>query len=281
MYTLLREVSPTAPVMIMHLRGWIDAGSAAAMAMDSILGQVEVDRLADFDDEALIDYRSRRPTMHLDDGQITTLEWPSISLDAGSALHRDVLVLHGAEPDRNWRSFATAVVDLAEQHGVARILGVGAFPGPTPHTRATRVVSSASSRELADAIGHNDQRMEVPCGVQAAIEFEAANRGLEAATIWAPVPHYVATMDYPSAAAALVDAVALHGGLELDSSTLIDAASVSRERIDQLISANPQHLEMLRALETRAEEMDEARTVDVPDADELAAEIENFLRSEE
>lgn len=281
MYTLLREDQPPTRVLVMHLRGWIDAGSAAAMAMDAIAGQLELEPLAVFDDDELIDYRSRRPTMRLDDGLLTELEWPSITLDGGRAVQRNVLVLRGAEPDRHWRSFATSVVDLAEQHGVQRILGLGAFPGPAPHTRPTQVVSTASSRELADAIGHNDQRMEVPSGVQAAIEVEAAARGIEAATIWAPVPHYVATMDFPGASAALVEAVALHGGLELDAGTLHEAAAVARERIDGLIAANPDHLEMLRALEARAEEMEANRSMDVPDADALAAEIEDFLRSED
>ena len=46
MYTLLREDQPPTRVLVMHLRGWIDAGSAAAMAMDAIAGQLELEPLA-------------------------------------------------------------------------------------------------------------------------------------------------------------------------------------------------------------------------------------------
>jgi hypothetical protein len=31
-----------SPVLIMQLRGWIDAGTAAQMAMDAIVGQLEL-----------------------------------------------------------------------------------------------------------------------------------------------------------------------------------------------------------------------------------------------
>jgi len=280
-YTVQAEIDLKSPVLLMQMRGWIDAGSAAAMAMDAMVGQFELQAVATFDDDAVIDYRSRRPTMHLDDGLLANLDWPTIDLTGGKAGHRDVLVLRGAEPDRHWRSFSTAVVDLAERFDVRRIIGVGAYPAPTPHTRKTSVVCTASTRELADAIGHNQTRMEVPAGVQAAIEVEAASRNIEAATIWAPVPHYVATMDYPEAAAALVEAVAEHGGLELDSSTLRDAADNTRQRIDQLIDGNPEHIDMLKAMETRADEMAEVRDFAVPNADELARQIEEFLRSED
>jgi proteasome assembly chaperone (PAC2) family protein len=280
-FTVHTEMDLKSPVLIMQLRGWIDAGTAAQMAMDAIVGQLELTTMITFDDDAFIDYRSRRPTMDLDDGLLTQLIWPHIEISGGRALHRDVIVLRGAEPDRHWRPFASAVVDVAEKYGVTRVLGLGAYPGPVPHTRPTSVVSTASSRELADAIGHNQTRMEVPAGVQAAIEVEAASRGIEAATIWAPVPHYVATMDYPEAAAALVDAVAQHGGLELDSGTLRDAANATRSRIDALIDGNTQHIEMLRAMEIRADEMAENRDLAVPNADDLAREIEEFLRSED
>ncbi len=279
LYTLTAEPKLDAPVLIMHLRGWIDAGSAAAMALDSVKGQLEpLSQVARFDDDRLIDYRSRRPTMKLVDGMIDELQWPRIEISAGQFEGRDFLVLHGAEPDRHWRTFASAVVDVAKRFGTSKVLGFGAFPSPTPHTRGTEVVCTSSDAGLVEAIGHNNARMEVPTGINAAIEQEAGDRGLPAATMWAVIPHYVSTMDYPAGAAALVDRLISVTGHAFDSSRLAKAAESTRSHIDKLVAADPQHAEMLAALESHADEQAANRSAAVPSGDELAFEIEAFLR---
>ena len=69
----------------------------------------------------------------------------------------------------------------------------------------------------------------------------------------------------------------------LDSSSLRDAAEASRRQVDELIGANPEHLEMVRRLEAAldSEEVPPAELdVDVPSGDEIAAELEQFLRGE-
>jgi hypothetical protein len=55
MYEIVSRPSMSDPVLVMHLRGWIDAGSSANLAMDSITGQLGGDLIATFDDDDLID----------------------------------------------------------------------------------------------------------------------------------------------------------------------------------------------------------------------------------
>ena len=279
LYSLVAEPEAKSPVLLMHLKGWIDAGSAAALAADSIVGQLApVTTIVEFDDDALVDYRSRRPTMHLNDGHIDGLVWPRIEIAHGRLADADFLVLRGAEPDRHWRKFATAVVDLARMFGVTKILGIGAFPSPVPHTRPTNVVSTSTNRALIEAIGHNNTRMEVPAGVHDAIEVEAGARRMPAATLWAAVPHYVAAMDYPEGARALVSALSGLVDVDFDVSLLARAGDTNKRHIDELVAADPQHIEMLAALEAHVDQMEASRDSAVPDADELAFEIEAFLR---
>ena len=68
------------PVLITYFDGFIDAGAAASVAAQTILGEQRGDSLATFDSEALLDYRARRPVMHLVDGINTRLSWPAIEL---------------------------------------------------------------------------------------------------------------------------------------------------------------------------------------------------------
>jgi hypothetical protein len=100
-------------------------------------------------------------------------------------------------------------------------------------------------------------------------------------TLWARVPHYVASMPYPQAAAALIDGLARISGLTLDASPLRASADEARQRVDDLITNNPEHTNMVEQLEEAADE-NEGTSLgeELPSGDELADELERFLRGE-
>ena len=99
--------------------------------------------LVRFDDDTFIDYRARRPTMELRDGLNTDLVWPTIELRAGRSVDgRDILLLTGPEPDMAWHRFAAAVSDIAVELDVTQMVGFGAYPFATPHTRPPRLSCS-------------------------------------------------------------------------------------------------------------------------------------------
>ena len=194
------------------------SGGCAAEALDTILGQIAPVTVAEFDTEWLLDHRARRPTMHVVEGVNVGLDWPEITLVAGQdATGNDVLVLHGAEPDHNWRTFCDAVVDLANRFGV-RQLGLGAYPASSPHTRPSRL-SAPPHPELA-SLGFTPATLDVPAGIQAALERALHAAGIEAVGLWGWVPHYISGAHYPAASLALVDGLVGATGLVFDSSQL-------------------------------------------------------------
>ncbi|HEX2849936.1 MAG TPA: hypothetical protein VHN98_05265, partial [Acidimicrobiales bacterium] len=73
-------------------------------------------------------------------------------------------------------------------------------------------------------------------------------------------------------------------GLTLDSSELRAAAEVTRTRIDHLIAQSAEHLTMVANLETQADAEEAGRDLagmgDLPTGDQIAAELERFLRGE-
>ena len=116
--TILRTPDLVDPVLIVQLDGWIDAGNSAADAMRRIRDATEPTVLARFDTEWLIDHRARRPTMHISDGVNSGLDWPVVEMShARDRRDRDILLLHGAEPDHNWRAFVQTVVAFAVDQG--------------------------------------------------------------------------------------------------------------------------------------------------------------------
>ncbi len=280
LYTVLKTPDLHEPVLLVHFEGWIDSGQCAHAAVKHVLGEIDSTPVATFDTEWLIDHRARRPVMHLVEGVNTGVEWPKIELAAGHDRNdNDVLVLSGAEPDHNWRSFSAAAVSLATRFGVRRMVGLGAYPAAVPHTRACRLSVTASTAELAEG-DYANASLDVPAGVESVLEKEFQLAGIESLGLWAQVPHYILNAPYPAATLALVEALDHTAGIEIDPGALVERALTSRKRLDELVAADESHAEMIADLERRQDDSSRAE-LEMQSPSELAAEIESFLREQD
>jgi PAC2 family len=282
-YRMMSTPSLTDPTLVVMLAGWIDAGGAAQAAMEALESEVGTEVVAVFDPDTFIDFRARRPTMQLRDGVNSNLEWPQITLKAGRDRGgHDVLLLLGHEPDSAWHAFCAAVVTLAGALGVRMLVGLGAYPFAAPHTRPARLSITASSEEVA--AGHRFLRssIDVPAGVESALEAAFAGVGIPALGLWAQVPHYVANMPCPAASVALLEALHEVAGIVSEPVTLRNDATIQRQRLDELVAANDEHVAMVRQLETAYDELppEAAAPQQLPTGDELAAELERYLREQ-
>ncbi|HVB18648.1 MAG TPA: PAC2 family protein [Acidimicrobiales bacterium] len=273
------------PVLVFCLEGWIDAGLGASTAMGNLLETIPTEVLATFDTEYFIDQRARRPLARIVDGVTTELTWPEIQLRYGrDGDGADIIFLVGPEPDFHWSDFIDVVTDAAGRFDVRMVVGLGAFPAPTPHTRPVRVIGTAPATSLAllQVVGTVSGELEVPAGISSALELGFGEVDVDVVTLWARVPHYVASMPYPQASAALIDGLARVAGLTLDATNLRDSAEEARQRVDELVTNNPEHSTMVKRLEAAADETEGTSLgEELPSGDELAAELERFLRGEQ
>jgi predicted ATP-grasp superfamily ATP-dependent carboligase len=286
MFAVHGEPELNRPVLVVSLEGWVDAGLGATTAIAALLGQEATQPVITFNGEHFLDQRARRPVAHIVNGVTTELTWPHTVIRHGhDGAGADMLYLVGPEPDFHWRAFTDAVVGLAKSWRVRMVVGLGAFPAPAPHTRPVKLAATApaASADLVERIGIVHGELEVPAGVMSALELAFADVSIPVITLWARVPHYVAGMPFPEASAALVEGVASMAGLSLDSSALRHAADSSRRQVDQLIADNIEHQTMVRKLEENidAAEGNAMGVEEVPSGDEIAAELEKFLRGEE
>jgi len=286
LYTLLDDVELRDPVLVVALEGWIDAGLGASAAMATLLEVSRTELLATFDNEVLIDQRARRPIARIVDGITESVTWPEIELRVGTdRVGRDVLYLVGPEPDVYWTAFVDAVVELAERFECRLVVALGAFPAPSPHTRPVRLTATAplESARLLEQVNHVTGELEVPAGVSSALEMGLAQNDIDVITLWARVPHYVAAMSFPQAAIALIEGLGQIAELSFGLGELPEAASTAQQQIDELINSNPEHSAMVKALEATidATEGNALGIEEIPSGDELAAELEQFLRGEE
>jgi predicted ATP-grasp superfamily ATP-dependent carboligase len=300
LYELRSRPELDRPVLVMAPDGWIDAGLGGVAAVGALAKALQAEVVASFDVDRLLDFRARRPVSHMLDGVYTDLVWPTLELRTGRDPEgHDVLVLVGPEPDHQWAAFADAIAELATMFGVRLVVGLGAFPAGVPHTRTSRLAATASNAELANQLGVVSGAVEVPAGILAAVERRLLQLDIPTIAIWARVPHYAATMPYPGASVQLLEGLTTVTGVRVETPELVEAAAVTREHLEELTANSLQHTALVRQLEAQVDaeggaegaadaehaagqtEATEAGWGTLPTGDELAAEVERFLRQEE
>jgi hypothetical protein len=177
---------------------------------------------------------------------------------------------------------------------VAHVAHLGAYPFATPHSRPPRLSVSSASQDVLQGVPFLRSSIDVPAGVAASLEHELHGRGIPTLGIWAQVPHYIATMTYPSASVALLDGLREATGLVIDAAGVRAEVITQGRRIDQLIASNEEHRAMVEQLEQLYDSSEDDRdvgggfgssgsgpTLEYRSADELGAEIEDFLRRQD
>jgi len=276
------------PTLVAVLHGWIDAGGAARAAAEAIEDDAAASPIAEFDDDVYVDFRARRPIMELRDGLNSVLNWERITLTLGrDQTGHDVLLLTGPEPDMAWHRFTRTVGELAELLGVRQFAHLGAYPFATPHTRPARISVTSPSQDVLMRVPYLRSSLDVPAGAAAALEHAMHERGIPSIGIWAQVPHYIASMTYPAASVALLDGLREATDLVIDAATLRSDVMIQGRRLDSLVAANDEHQAMIRQLE----ELYDSSTDQMPgmlgpmlemsSGDDLAAEVEEFLRRQD
>ncbi|HXY93320.1 MAG TPA: PAC2 family protein [Acidimicrobiia bacterium] len=261
------------PVLVVTLSGWVDAGMAGAGAVAVLLEQLDSKRVfgrVDLSD--LMDLQQTRPTVHLVDGVSREITWPAIELVAGRS-GADVVVCVGPEPSLRWRAVLGELVEAAARLGVRRAFTVGGIPTVASHRRPIEILATGTSADVLRDVGAWRNDYTGPTGAQSAFQVLLGEAGIPTIALWAQVPHYVAAGPSPPAIRALLARLRDLGGVAVDLSPLDDQATAYLQRVEQGIADRPDVLEAIRQIESGTEEP-------LPSGEELASEIERFLRGQ-
>ena len=270
-----------SPAFLIALDGWVDAGAAMARARGLMLSGREPRAVASFDTDRLVNFRSRRPAVRLVDGVAERVSWPEIELvTLSDDDDRDVLLLHGLEPDHRWHSFAEAVVELIAEFSCRTVVSLGGYPAAVPHTRPVQVTAAATDRSKLAGIGHAAGAINAPAGIQTVIEQAAAAAGIDGLGIFAQVPHYAAKNPYPAAARALIDALGRVAGLRFDSAALGAEEEQAQRRISKAVAKSEEHSRLVEKLEQHFDRLVTGAAQNIPSGDEIAAQLQEYLRDQ-
>ena len=269
------------PVLVAGFEGWNDAGDAASDAAAWLTNRFGGARFAWIDPEEHFDYQSRRPEVELDDGVTRKISWPANDCFAVQIeqAERDLVVLRGIEPSYRWRSFCRAVLTVASETSCEMVVTLGALLADVPHTRPVNITGAATDAELIARLGLTRSRYEGPTGIVGVLHDACRERGVASASLWAPVPHYVATPPNPLATRALLERLGRLVGVPLQLDELDELATAWQQRVDDVVAEDDDVRAYVRKLEERAE-LQAIDETEMTSGDDLAAELERFLRDE-
>jgi proteasome assembly chaperone (PAC2) family protein len=268
-----------SPTLVCAFSGWNDAASAASTALEAVAASLDSEVVARIDPEDFYDFQVNRPTIRLVEGQTREIDWPAntiLSVGVPTA-ERDLVLLSGTEPNVRWRTFADAIVAVAERLGVEMVVSLGALMADVAHTRPVPITGLASDPELVEQLGMSRSSYEGPTGIVGVVHDACRRHGMTSASLWAAVPHYVAAVPNPKAALALLRRLEGLTGVAVEASELEDASERFTEQVDEAVAANPEIEELVTNLEASQEE-DYEVSQNMPSADDIAQEFQQFLR---
>ncbi len=271
------------PVLVAGFSGWNDAAEASSLAVSTLNDAWEARRFGAFDAEEFMDYQSTRPQITLKDGVTRTIEWPENTLSATApalnALNgRGAVLLSGPEPNFRWRSFCEAVAETAKDLGAEMVVTMGALLADVPHSRPVSVAANSQDPVLVENLSLSASRYEGPTGITGVLHRVCAEAGLPAVSFWASVPHYLPAVPSAPAALALLQNFSALLDTDVDTSDLEESADSYQEQVSVAVSQDSDLSSYVQMLEERFDSQAEGDPRDLPTGDDLAQELEGFLR---
>lgn len=269
------------PVVVSAFRGWNDAASAASAALAYVAGKLDATPAGTIDPEDFYDFQATRPMVDLTQPGHHTLTWPEVEILVGSSAARDVIFIAGVEPSMRWRTFCTLLIDAAIAAGATTFVTLGAFLADTPHTRPPRLTGMSSDPEILAGMHLQEPAYRGPSGIVGVLNQMSVERGMTGVSLWAPASHYAAGITNAKAALALVRALESATRVSVDLTELHASSAAYELQVSRAVESDPRLAELVHQLENASDEDPTFDPGALPSGDELALELERFLRERE
>lgn len=267
-------------VIIAAFGGWSDAGAAATDAISHLIEVWNGEEIYELPIDDFYDFTFNRPEISTDVDGVRQLAWPGTKIYSAKAETMPLtkfFLIQGDEPNMRWNTFSKMLLDQVGENSSTVLVTFGSMLAEVPHTRPVPVNGTSVNKEIQDLTGYTTSHYEGPTGIISAITFEAEERGIASASIWAALPHYVGAPPCPKGTLALIR------GLEdiLDTSIpvldLVEEARAWQTGVEELATEDEEVAEYIRTLEENQD------TAELPEAsgEAIAREFERYLRRRE
>ncbi|HEY8480329.1 MAG TPA: PAC2 family protein [Spirillospora sp.] len=263
------------PVLVAAFEGWNDAGEAASGVIAHLESAWEAVPVAELDPDDYYDFQVTRPIVEMADGETRGITWPTTRVSwARLSSGRDVVLVHGIEPNMRWRSFCRELIAIMMELGVRKVVLLGALLADSPHTRPVPVTGAASEARLVDTLHLEPARYEGPTGILGVLQDACTKADFEVVSLWAAVPHYVAQPPSPKATLALLRRVEDLLDVTVPLGELPEEARAWEHGVNELAEEDSEVADYVRTLE----EQKDATELPEASGDAIAREFERYLR---
>ncbi|MDI9629147.1 MAG: PAC2 family protein [Acidobacteriota bacterium] len=272
------------PPLLVTLGSYGDAGQTQALIDEHLFERLANHKVGTFDVDQLFDYTGHRPPIVFDRDHFRDYQAPEIALHALSdSQGNSFLLLSGPEPALQWERLAASVERVIERYRVERVIVLQSIPAPAPHTRPVHVTGFASDPSLLGDREGIPGMFQMGASFVSLLTLRLGEHGKDVLGLVAHVPHYLSETTYPDAALALLGQASTAAGLVLPTDgRLAQSAQVTRRQIDSQIAQSSEAQEVVARLEEQYEQWADQRALtprpEVPSADEIGAEVEEFLK---
>ena len=270
-------------VLIIALDGWTDAGMASTGALSYIKEKLASELLLSLDDQDYFDLLRQRPIIVLDEHGERDFIWPSIELFGPGpktlVQEKDLSLffLTGQEPALQWQFLITELLEIIEDRDIQSVIMLGSLAAETPHSRQIKIYKNSQTASVRNALGIERSNYDGRAGFMSVLGHAIEKAGIPTISIWAQVPHYVASMPSPKAALALINDLEIMLGFTVDHKEILESAFEWERSVDSFAEGEEDMLNYIAGLERSR---DEAEAEEMT-TDQLALEFEKFLRQNE
>jgi len=256
---------------------------ASTGALSYIKEKLASELLLSLDDQDYFDLLRQRPIIVLDEHGERDFIWPSIELFGPGpktlVQEKDLSLffLTGQEPALQWQFLITELLEIIEDRDIQSVIMLGSLAAETPHSRQIKIYKNSQTASVRNALGIERSNYDGRAGFMSVLGHAIEKAGIPTISIWAQVPHYVASMPSPKAALALINDLEIMLGFTVDHKEILESAFEWERSVDSFAEGEEDMLNYIAGLERSR---DEAEAEEMT-TDQLALEFEKFLRQNE
>jgi len=267
------------PILVVAFRGLFDAAGSATSAVEWLAERLDSVQVGDVDPETFFDFTQERPVVEFDDHDVRWIRWATNRVLAVRTAEgqRDLVLVSGVEPHLRWRTFTEALLEAATRSGSRMVVTLGSMSGMSPHTRPPAVTGSSTNRDLADRLGLDRPSYQGPTGVVGVLHDTLDRAGVPVISLRVSVPYYLPDSPNPKATRALLRRFEQVSGIDTAHADLDGPAAEWQSRVDQAVAGDDEVSAHVRRLESQVDQSEDL----MPRGDDLAAELEAFLREQD
>ncbi|GLZ79121.1 carboxylate--amine ligase [Actinorhabdospora filicis] len=262
-------------MLIAAFEGWNDATGASVETIEHLAEQWGATRIGHLDPDPYYDFQVNRPTLTRTEDGGRHIEWPTTHFTACSpdGATRDVVLLHGIEPNMRWGSFCEEILELCHSLEVDQVILLGALLSDVAYKRPLPVSGTAADEGLVQRLKLTPSAYEGPTGIVGVLQEAIGRAGLNVVSLWVHIPHYAAASPCPKATLALAGRLEEILDIPVPTGGLVEDTAEWENSIAELAGSDAEIAEYIESLERQDDQPSPQ-----PDGDEIARDFERYLR---